>query len=71
MKNKPTSWLAVVVLLLFAVGIILYFVFMFSDRSSGSYLSIGKIFCVIMVVVSILAALVKSSGNSTDDSQSD
>ena len=67
MKNETKTILTLIVFLMYAVGIILFFINLFDSSSSDAYLTRVKVFCALMVGATILAGIVKMFGNDNKD----
>ena len=67
MKNETKTILTLIVFLMYAVGIILFFINLFDGSSSDAYFTRIKIFCALMVGATILGGIVKMFGNDNKD----
>ena len=67
MKEETKTILTLIVFLMYAVGIILFFINLFDGSSGDSYFLRIKIFCGLMVGATILGGIVKMFANSNED----
>lgn len=68
MSNGAKSILAIIVFLMYAVGIVLFLINLFNDSTNDAYFLRMKIFCVLMVGATLLGGLsgVFSNNNNSD-----
>jgi hypothetical protein len=67
MKDETKAILTLIVILMYAIGIILFFINLFNDSMGNAYFLRVKIFCGLMVGATILGGIVKASGSNEND----
>ena len=67
MKDETKTILTLIVFLMYAVGIILFFINLFDGSSSDEYFTRTKVFCALMVGATILGGITKTFSNSNDN----
>ena len=67
MKDETKAILTLIVILMYVVGIILFFVNLFDGSSGDAYFTRVKIFCALMVGATILGGITKSFSKNNDE----
>ena len=69
MNDNTKAILTLIVILMYAIGIVLFFINLFDGSSSDAYFTRVKIFCALMVGATILGGITKAfSNNNNKDS---
>lgn len=63
MSDNTKAILILIVILMYAVGIILFFINLFDGTTGDAYALRIKIFCVLMLGATVLGGIVKMSDN--------
>ena len=63
MKAETKAILTLIVLLMYIIGIVLFFINLFDSSSGDAYFTRVKIFCALMVGATILGGITKAFSN--------
>lgn len=66
MNEKTKAILTLIVILMYAIGIILFFINLFDGSSSDTYFTRVKVFIALMVGATIISGIIKASSNNND-----
>ena len=66
MNDNTKAILTLIVILMYAIGIVLFFINLFDGSSSDAYFTRVKIFCALMVGATVLGGIIKVFSNNNE-----